>query len=88
MQIKQNASNYLHIDSNKENKGKENWRGEKSLGSLLDESRDVERSIILSSVALNHLFNFWDSISVSVDLKIKLYRAYVKSVLLYNSGTW
>ena len=76
------------MDPNKDLRGHEEWRKSKSLGSLVDEVDDMDRRIILSSVAMNNLFSFWDSMSIGNDLKIKLYRAYVKSILLYNSGTW
>ena len=50
----------------------ENWRNTKKLGSLLGDTEDVSRRKHLAQVAY----------------RIRLYNADVKSVLLYNCGTW
>ena len=78
----------IHISDAKEERGKERWRSSKSLGSLLDPMQDVQRRSELAAMAMNRLKEFWKNKKVSNALKIKLYNAYVKSILLYNCGTW
>lgn len=78
----------VFLSKDTEEKGKENWRKAKSLGSLLDSSADIERRVELPSIAMKKLKGFWGNRKVSNKLKIKLYNAYVKSILLYNCGKW
>ena len=73
----------------KENRSDEDWRQTKKVGSLLGDSEDVERRKTLSTIALNKLFNIWvRRDKVKVKTRIKLYKTLVKSILLYNCGTW
>ena len=65
------------------------WKTTKKVGSLIGNTEDVERRKKLSAVALHKLKSLWirrDKIKVKV--KVKLYRALVKSILTYNCGTW
>ena len=65
------------------------WKEAKKVGSLLGDKEDVERRKRLSIVALNKLTNVWirkDKIKTTT--KVRLYKTLVKSVLIYNSGTW
>ena len=59
------------------------------MGSLIDDNKDVERRKQLANVALNKLNNVWiKGNKLKTSTKIKLYKSLVKSILLYNCGTW
>ena len=61
----------------------------KKVGSLIGDEEDVARRKSLSIISMNKLTHVWigrDKIRQSV--KLLLYRALVKSILLYNCGTW
>ena len=61
----------------------------KKLGSLIGEEEDVEKRKRMALVAFNKLTKIWKNIGkVSEKVRIRLYNAYVRPVLLYNSGTW
>ena len=73
----------------KENKSEEVWRKTKKVGSLIGDSEDVNRRKDLSTVAMNKMFNIWiRKDRIKLKTRVKLYKALVKSVLLYNSSTW
>ena len=62
---------------------------EKKVGSLMGDKEDVERRKQLSNAALNKLKNFCIGRNkINHNIKIKLYKALVKSILTYNCGTW
>ena len=70
-------------------RNQEGWRSTKKVGSLVGDKEDVERRRKLSTVALNKLMNVWISDDkIKTNIKIKLYKSLVKSVLIYNCGTW
>lgn len=59
------------------------------MGSLIGDDKDVERRKQLSTVALNKLNNVWiKGNKLKTSTKINLYKSLVKSILLYNCGTW
>ena len=61
----------------------------KKRGSLIGDDKDVERRKQLATVALNKLNNAWiKGNTLKTSNKIKLYKSLVKSILLYNRGTW
>lgn len=65
------------------------WKKVKKVGSLIGDKEDVERRKQLSSVALNKLNNVWiKGNKLKTATKIHLYKALVKSILLYNCCTW
>ena len=67
----------------------EEWKKSKKVGSLIGDIEDVERRKYLSNAALHKLTNIWiRGDKIKVKTKMKLYRALVKSILLYNCGTW
>ena len=71
------------------NKNAELWRHTKKLGSLLGDSEDIARRKQLAIVAFGNLNNIWiRKDKVREELRIKLYNALVKPVLLYNCSTW
>ena len=64
-------------------------RSKKKVGSLIDDGKDVERRKHLATVALYKLNNVWiKGNTLKTSTKIKLYKSLVKSILLYNCGTW
>ena len=79
----------LTILKRKESKVDEDWRLTKKVGSLLGDTEDIERRKALSNVALNKLFNIWiRKDKIKLKTRIRLYKTLVKSVLIYNCGTW
>ena len=59
------------------------------MGSLIGDVEDIERRKQLSNVALNKLKNIWiREDKIKRNIRIKLYKALVKSILTYNCGTW
>lgn len=66
----------------------EGWRMVKKLGSLLGDAEDVTRRKQLAAVAFKSLWQLWRRNCVSLQLKVRLYNAFVLPVLLYNCGTW
>ena len=61
----------------------------KKVWSLIDDDKDVERRKQLANVALYKLNNVWiKGNKLKTSTRIKLYKSLVKSILLYNCGTW
>ena len=55
----------------------------------MGDKEDVERRKQLSNAALYRLKNIWiGKDKINHNIKIKLYKALVKSILTYNCGTW
>ncbi|GFO44725.1 endonuclease-reverse transcriptase [Plakobranchus ocellatus] len=70
-------------------KDSEDWKTTKKVGSLLGSKEDIEHRKHLSKIAFNKLTNIWKSGNKTKQkTKIKLYNSLVKSMLLYNCGTW
>ena len=70
-------------------KNEDAWRSTKKVGSLMGDKEDVERRKQLSNAALYKLKNIWIvKDKIKNNIKIKLYKALVKSILTYNCGTW
>ena len=67
---------------------KESWRKVKKLGSLLGDREDIARRKQLSTTSLRKLDSLWFRRKVKVNRRIKLYNSLVRSILLYNCGTW
>jgi len=67
----------------------ETWRRSKKLGSLLGDWDDVQRRQMLARVAFRNMWALWFRRQhVSEILRLRLYNAFSKPVLLYNCGTW
>ena len=65
------------------------WRSTKKVGSLMGDKEDVKRRKQLSNSAIYKLKNIWiGKDKINHNIKIKLYKALVKSILTYNCGTW
>ena len=67
---------------------KEKWRQVKKLGSLLGDREDIARRKQLSNVSMHKFTEIWSRRRVKLPRKMKLYNALVRSILLYNCGTW
>ena len=67
---------------------KEIWRKVKKLGSLLGDREDIARRKQLATVSLRKLDSLWIRRKVKVERRVKLYNTLVRSILLYNCGTW
>ncbi|GFS00576.1 neuroblast differentiation-associated protein AHNAK [Elysia marginata] len=84
----------LHVNTNTTEytlvqKDGEDWKKVKKVGSLLGDTEDIERRKQLSSLALQKLSSMWiRNDKVKQVTRLNLYRALVKSILLYNCGTW
>ena len=73
----------------RQKKKDEKWRLTRKLGSLIGEEEDVKRRKVLARIAFNNMTKIWKNIGkVSEKVRLRLYNAYVRPVLLYNSGTW
>jgi hypothetical protein len=70
------------------NRKKQTWTKTKVLGSLLGCDADVKRRKQLATVAFRSLWSVWKNSKLSTKTKMKVYNAYVMSVLPYNCGTW
>jgi len=53
-----------------------------------DSVRDVERKIGIATGIARSLTTVWKSRNIQASTKVRLYRAQVQSLLLYNSETW
>ena len=70
-------------------KNKEPWRKCVSLGSKLCSKEDVQHRMILGNVAFEKYKKVWmQGSKINLKTKIKIYEAYVTSVMLYNCNSW
>ena len=73
----------------KKSKKEEEWRSTKKVGSLLGDEEDINRRKQLATASMNKINAIYlKKDKVKLEKKIKIYRALVKSVLLYSCGTW
>ena len=78
----------LQRHSGKDATEKETWRQVKKLGSLLGDREDIARRKQLATTSLRKLDSLWIRRKVKVVRRVKLYNSLIKSILLYNCGTW
>ena len=65
------------------------WRSTIKLGSMLGDREDIKRRKELANVALFNNNDIWKrKKKTKLKTRIKLYETAVKSILLYNCGTW
>ncbi|GFR69344.1 endonuclease-reverse transcriptase [Elysia marginata] len=84
--LKVNVDKTEHTELRKD---KEDWKLTKKVGSLLGSKEDIDHRKHLSNVVLNKLSNIWNRPDkVKQKTRNKLYNSLVKSILLYNCGTW
>ena len=70
-------------------KHSEEWKTSKKVGSLLGSKEEIEHRKHLSNIALNKMEQIWHRADKTKQrTRIKLYNTLVRSVLLYNCGTW
>jgi hypothetical protein len=69
-------------------RGDEDWRTNKTLGSLMCSVKDIKNRIFLGHVAFSKFDKVWLAGSkISVERKIRIYEAQVVSILLYNCNS-
>ena len=66
----------------------EPWQRSKQLESFICCERDISHSIILANSAFQKYQKLWSKKKISMKLRIDLYTALVKSVLVYNCNRW
>ena len=66
----------------------QDWQKNKTLGALLGEEQDVTCRIQLAGLAFRRMCGLLAGVSASLELKIRVWNALVRPVLLYGSGTW
>ena len=90
--ILQNHNLKVNVDKTEHTqirKDSDDWKTTKKVGSLLNSKEDIEHRKHLSNVALNKLANIWNRADkIKQKTRIKLYNSLVRSILLYNCGTW
>ena len=69
-------------------KNNNEWRKSKTLGVLLDEKEDVLHRMQLANLAFRRMFSLFAGTGASLELKIRVWDALVRPVLLYGCGTW
>ena len=73
----------------KKKKTDEKWRESIKLGSKLGDQEDIKRRKILATTAMANNNKLWRSKwKISLGRRIRLYDTLIKSILLYNCGTW
>ena len=86
--VNEEKTEYTEI-KREQKKEEEQWRKVKKVGSLLGDEEDMERRRSLAAAAMGKMNKIWiRKDKISQKRKINLYRALVKSILLYNCGTW
>ena len=59
-------------------------RKAKKVGSLLRDKEDIERRKGRATISLNKVNKLWNDKNIKVATKLKMYKALVKLILLYN----
>ena len=86
--VNEEKTEYTNIKREQKREG-EKWRKVKKVGSLLGDEEDMARRRSLAAAAMGKMDKIWiRKDKISQKRKINLYRALVKSILLYNCGTW
>ena len=86
--VNEEKTEYTDI-KREQKKEEEQWRKVKKVGSLLGDEEDMGRRRSLAAAAMGKMNNIWiRKDKISMKRRINLYRALVKSILLYNCGTW
>ena len=68
--------------------GNEDWRKCKILGSLLDTNEDIKRRKQLSMNAVHKFEYIFNDNKLSIGRKIRIFKACVESIFLFNSELW
>ena len=62
----------------------DDWKKSKKVGSLLRDKEDIERRKGRATISLNKVNKLWNDKNIKVATKLKMYKALVKLILLYN----
>ena len=54
----------------------------------MDSAVDVQARINLEQLLMRKMQGIWGASKVNIALKVRLYNAYIRPILLCNSGTW
>ena len=60
----------------------------KKLGTILDEKAEINRRKHLPQLAMIKYQKIWKNKFINVRTKTKIYKVYVRSILIYNCSTW
>ena len=63
------------------------WKNAKNLGMLLDTKQEWKRRKQLTTTAMLKLKKIWNS-GITRNKKLKIYKAYVQSIMLFGCSTW
>ena len=63
------------------------WKNAKKLGMLLDTKQEWKRRKQLTTTAMLKLKKIWNS-SITRNKKLRIYKAYVQSIILFGCSTW
>jgi hypothetical protein len=87
--LKVNDTKTEHTTLKRSSKDNETWRSVKKLGSLIGDKEDILQRKQLSIAAMRDLNKLWIRKNrIRRNIRLKLYRTIVKTVLTYNSSTW
>jgi hypothetical protein len=65
------------------------WKNSKKLGTLLGEAEEFQARKNKAEIVLNQCKVFWSKKhGMTTALKIRLFKVFIESTLLYNCGTW
>ena len=73
-----------HVSRHSDN----SWKKGKLLGSLFDTEEDIKRRKGLAIDSLKALKHIFDSRHVSEAVRLRVFKAYIESIFLYNSVLW
>ena len=86
--MKEEKTEYTTIKRGSKEEERE-WRNVIKLGSKLGDREDIQRRKELATIALAKNDAIWKkNWKTKLTTRIRLYETLVKSVLLYNCGTW
>ena len=87
--VNETKTEITKVERKKKNEEEEAWRDVVKLGSKIGDKEDVSRRKQLASAKLFEMKNIWiRNDHIRRETKLRLYKAIVKPVLLYNSSTW
>ena len=87
LKVNEDKTEETYINREKE-KGDEEWRKTKKLGSLLCDYEDMKRRVQLANFAMSKAKVLFRKSKANSLRKVKIYKTLVKTVLTYNYSTW
>lgn len=88
LSINESKTEWVHIHLHERNRGEEEWRKVRQLGSLLGDGEDVQKRISLASLAFRNCHRILTRKSIRLRKRITIYNSFVLPMLCYNCGTW